>query len=61
MTNSGYIFVDCSGLELNDSAEQTITGIYNRAKAALASKKPAYPRHHRERRWGYHHQSRCPH
>ena len=42
MTNSGYIFVDCGGLELNDSTEQTITGIYNRAKAALASKKPVY-------------------
>lgn len=42
MTNSGYIFVDCGGLELNDSTEQTISGIYNRAKAALASKKPVY-------------------
>lgn len=42
MTNPGYIFVDCGGLELNDSSEQTITGIYDRAKAALASKKPVY-------------------
>lgn len=42
MANSGYIFVDCGGLELNDSTEQTVTGIYNRAKAALASKKPVY-------------------
>lgn len=42
MVNSGYIFVDCGGLELNDSTEQTITGIYNRSKAALATGKPVY-------------------
>ena len=42
MTNTGYIFVDCGGLELNDDSAQTIAGIYNRAKAAIASKKPVY-------------------
>lgn len=30
MTNSGYIMVDCGGLDLNDSNEQEITGLYNR-------------------------------
>lgn len=39
MTN-GYILFDCGGLDLNDSTEQTITGIYNKAKAALAIGKP---------------------
>lgn len=38
----GYILVDCGGLELNDSSTQSITGLYKRAKAALASGKPAY-------------------
>lgn len=42
MTNSGYIFVDCDGLELNEDSAQSISGIYNRAKSALASKKPVY-------------------
>ena len=32
---SGYILFDCGGLNLNSSSEQTITGIYNRAKEAL--------------------------
>ena len=36
---SGYILFDCGGLDLNDSTEQTITGIYNRAKAALVPDK----------------------
>ena len=42
MKNSGYIFVDCGGLELNSASTQSITGIYNRAKAALATGKPVY-------------------
>ena len=42
MTNTGYIFVDCGGLEFNEDSAQSISGIYNRAKAALASKKPVY-------------------
>lgn len=40
--NPGYVFVDCGGLELNDSTTQSITGIYKRAKAALATGKPVY-------------------
>lgn len=39
MVNSGYIFFDCGGLDLNDSTEQTITGIYKRAKEALIPNK----------------------
>lgn len=37
--NSGYIMVDCGGLDLNDSTEQTIDGIYERSVEALASGK----------------------
>jgi len=40
--NSGYILVDCGGLELNSGNTQSITGIYNRAKAALATGKPVF-------------------
>lgn len=42
MVESGYVFVDCGGLELNDSTTQSITGIYKRAKAALKTGKPAF-------------------
>lgn len=42
MTNPGYILVDCGGLNLMSSSEQTKTGIYARAKAALASGKPCF-------------------
>ena len=42
MIPNGYIMVDCGGLELNDNTEQTIDGIYDRAKAALATGKPCY-------------------
>ena len=42
MVNSGYLLFDCGGLDLNDSTEQTITGIYKRAKAALATGKPIF-------------------
>lgn len=41
MNNSGYVMVDCGGLDLNDSTEQTIDGIYDRAVEALASGKLA--------------------
>lgn len=37
--NSGYIMVDCGGLDLNDSTEQTIDGIYERSVEALATGK----------------------
>lgn len=42
MVNSGYIFVDCTGLNLNTSSEQEIPGLYKRAKAAIDSGKPAF-------------------
>ena len=37
--NSGYIMVDCGGLDLNDSTEQTIDGIYERFVEAHATGK----------------------
>lgn len=40
--NSGYIMVDCGGLNLNDSTEQTINGIYDRSVEALATGKPVF-------------------
>lgn len=42
MVNPGYIFFDCGGLELNSASTQSITGIYKRAKEALAINKPVY-------------------
>lgn len=42
MTNPGYIMVDCGGLDLNDSTEQEISGLYIRAKMAIATGKPCY-------------------
>lgn len=42
MVHSGYIMVDCGGLDLNDSTEQEIVGLYDRAKEALATGKPCY-------------------
>ena len=42
MDKGGYILFDCGGLNLNTSSEQTKTGIYARAKAALKSGKPVY-------------------
>ena len=42
MFKGGYVLVDCGGLELNDSSTQSITGLYKRAKAALATGKPCY-------------------
>lgn len=38
--NGGYCMVDCTGLDLTDSNEQTITGLYARMKAALKTGKP---------------------
>ena len=40
MAHTGYVMVDCTGLNLNISTEQIITGIYAKAKAALESGKP---------------------
>ena len=42
MVNSGYVLFDCEGLDLNDSTEQTISGIYDRAKIALSSGKAVF-------------------
>lgn len=42
MFNSGYLLFDCGGLDLNDSTEQTIDGIYDRAKEALTSGKAVF-------------------
>lgn len=42
MLKGGYILFDCGGLELNDSSAQSIDGIYDRAKAALALGKPVF-------------------
>lgn len=42
MYNGGYIMVDCGGLDLNDSTEQTIDGLYARSIKAIASGKPCY-------------------
>ena len=42
MVNSGYVLFDCGGLDLNDFTEQTINGIYNRAKIALDSGKAVF-------------------
>lgn len=42
MFNSGYVMVDCSGLDLNDSTTQSITGLYKRAREAIDSGKPCY-------------------
>ena len=46
--NSGYILFDCGGLDLNDSTEQTIDGIYDCAVDALKTGKlgPCYQLRH---------------
>lgn len=40
--NGGYIMVDCGGCNLLALSKQTITGIYDRVKAAYESGKPIY-------------------
>ena len=42
MSNYGYIFIDMGGLNLMSSEEQEISGVYARAKAALATGKPVF-------------------
>lgn len=42
MTNPGYVMVDCTGLNLNKSEKQTITGISAKAAAAFATGKPVF-------------------
>lgn len=38
--NGGYFLADCTGLNLASSSSQSITGIWEKAKAALESNKP---------------------
>lgn len=38
----GYILVDATGLNLNSSSKQTVTGLYDRAKAAMATGKACF-------------------
>lgn len=40
MTNSGYVLVDGTGINLNIATKQTITGFYAKAKAAFNTGKP---------------------
>ena len=42
MANGGYIMVDCTGIDLNTSTKQTVTGIFNRVETAIKSGKPVY-------------------
>ena len=42
MIHTGYVMVDCTGINLNTSSEQTISGIYNKCKAAFDTGKPAF-------------------
>lgn len=42
MVNSGYVLFDCGGLDLNKATEQTIDGIYDRAKEALTTGKAVF-------------------
>lgn len=41
MTN-GYVLVDATGLNLNTSSTQSITGFYKKSKAAFDTGKPVY-------------------
>lgn len=38
--NSGYIMVDATGLDVSNSEEQTVTGLYARLEAARETGKP---------------------
>ena len=37
---SGYFMIDCKGLDLTDSNEQTINGLFAQMKKGIASGKP---------------------
>lgn len=39
---SGIFMVDCGGLNLLAESAQTVTGLYERVKAALKTNKPVY-------------------
>ncbi len=38
--NGGYIMVNCTGLNLSETDPQSISGIWNEAKKAIAANKP---------------------
>lgn len=38
--NGGYVLLDCGGLELTSVSKVTVTGIVDRVKEAVATKKP---------------------
>ena len=38
--NGGYIVADCTGLDLSDSTSQSITGLWDKAVAAIKANKP---------------------
>lgn len=40
--NGGYILVDCTGLEINETEKQTISGIFAKIKKAYETNKPVY-------------------
>lgn len=40
--NYGYVTLDCGGLDLSSSSEQSITGSWKRANAAIATNKPIF-------------------
>lgn len=37
MVNSGYVMIDCTGVDLNDLG--TVTGLYDKVKSAIATGK----------------------
>ena len=40
--NTGYVMIDCSGLNFLAESAQTIEGIYERTEAAMQTGKPVY-------------------
>lgn len=40
--NGGYQIIDCGGLDMTDSNEQTITGLFKKAKKAVEDGKPVF-------------------
>lgn len=40
ISKGGYVLVDCSGLDLTQTSATSLSGIWNKAKNALASGKP---------------------
>ena len=42
MANGGYTMVDCTGIDLNTSTKQTVSGIFNRVDTAFKTGKPIY-------------------